>query len=318
MGHLTKLVDDLLDVSRVTRGLVRLQLEPVDMRTVVSTAVEQVKPLVQSRGHELRTRLGAGACTVRGDFHRVVQIVSNLLNNAAKYTPQGGSIEVGLDAVGDCAVLTVSDNGVGISAEMIPQVFELFTQAQRTSDRGQGGLGIGLALVRTLVQLHGGEVRASSAGPHKGSTFRVELPLATVQPLAQTPVAGPESGAVSHRIFVVDDNVDAAETLRDLLELTGHTVTLAHDARGALGLMAEASAPWDVFILDIGLPDMTGYELASRLREHAAGRNATFVALTGYGQAHDRVLSKSSGFHHHLVKPADLSLLSELLSRVGQ
>lgn len=313
VGHMTRLVDDLLDVSRVTRGLVQLELEAVDMRTVVSTAVEQVKPLVQSRRHELRTRLGAGGCTVQGDYHRLVQIVSNLLNNAAKYTPQGGVIEVELDPVEGRAVLTVSDNGVGITPDMLPHVFELFTQAERTSDRSQGGLGIGLALVRTLVHLHGGEVRASSAGQHQGSTFVVDLPLAQT-PLRATPsLASPPAGA-SRRVFLVDDNVDAANTLRDLLELMGHTVTLANDATRALGQITETSIPWDAFILDIGLPDMTGYELARRLRELDAARNATFIALTGYGQAHDRVLSKSSGFHHHLVKPVEVAVLAEVLS----
>lgn len=313
VAHMTRLVDDLLDVSRVTRGLVQLELEPVDMRTVVSTAAEQVKPLVQSRRHELRTRLGAGACTVQGDYHRLVQIVSNLLNNAAKYTPQGGVIEVGLDSVEGRAVLTVSDNGVGIAPEMLPHVFELFTQAERTPDRSQGGLGIGLALVRTLVHLHGGEVRASSAGPHQGSTFEVDLPLAQTQPRTTMPGASPRDSASRH-VFVVDDNVDAAHTLRDLLELMGHTVTLAHDARSALARVAEAQAPWDAFILDIGLPDMTGYELSRLLRELDPARKATFVALTGYGQAHDRVISKASGFHHHLVKPVDLAVLGEVLS----
>ncbi|MBK0392694.1 PAS domain-containing protein [Ramlibacter algicola] len=315
VSHLTKLVDDLLDVSRVTRGLVQLELHAVDMRTVVSAAVEQVKPLVQSRDHELRTRLGAGTCTVRGDFHRLVQIVANLLNNAAKYTPQGGVIEVALAPEGGRAVLTVTDNGVGIAADMILHVFELFTQAERTPDRSQGGLGIGLALVRTLVQLHGGEVRANSPGLHKGSTFRVELPLAPVHPVAPEPAVNPRAGAA--RIFVVDDNVDAAETLRDLLELMGHSVTLAHDAHGALRQAAQATTPWDAFILDIGLPDMTGYELAQRLREQAAARNSTFVALTGYGQPHDRVISKASGFQHHLVKPADVAVLAEIVAPIA-
>jgi K+-sensing histidine kinase KdpD len=315
VGHMTRLVDDLLDVSRVTRGLVQLEREAVDMRTVVATAVEQVKPLVQSRRHDLRTQVGASACTVEGDYHRLVQIVSNLLNNAAKYTPQGGVIEVGLAPVEGRAVLTVSDNGVGITPEMLPHVFELFTQAERTPDRAQGGLGIGLALVRTLVQLHGGEVRASSAGPQKGSTFVVELPLAQVQPRT-TSRAASRNGA-ARRVFLVDDNVDAAQTLRDLLELMGHEVTVAHDARSALRQVAQAAASWDAFILDIGLPDMTGYELARRLRELEAARNSTFIALTGYGQAHDRVLSKASGFHEHLVKPVDVGVLGDLLSTAG-
>jgi PAS domain S-box-containing protein len=312
VGHLTRLVDDLLDVSRVTRGLVQLDREPVDLRSIVSTAIEQVRPLLQSRRHELRARLGDAPCTVDGDYHRLVQIVSNLLNNAAKYTPQGGTIEVALESAGERAVLTVADNGVGIAPEMIDQVFELFTQAERTPDRSQGGLGIGLALVRTLVQLHGGEVRASSGGLHQGSTFRVELPM-TPAAATQAPPAGVAGAGEGRRIFIVDDNVDAANTLRDLLEIMGHTVALAHDGASALE-KAPAGPGWDVFILDIGLPDMTGYELARRLREHAWARQATFVALTGYGQAHDRVISRTAGFDHHLVKPADISLLAGILA----
>jgi PAS domain S-box-containing protein len=313
VGHMTRLVDDLLDVSRVTRGLVQLEREPVDMRSVMSTAVEQVKPLVQSRDHELRTRIGAGSCTVSGDYHRLVQIVANLLSNAAKYTPQGGVIEVSLEPVEGRLVLTVADNGVGIAPEMIDHVFELFAQAERTPDRSQGGLGIGLALVRTLVQLHEGDVRASSAGRGQGSTFRVELPVtgAGLQTAAQDDAA-PKGDAL--RIILVDDNADAAHTLREVLELMGHSVALAHDGKRALE-QADAAAPWDAVILDIGLPDMTGYELAQRLRQHSAARDSTFIALTGYGQAHDRVISRTAGFDHHLVKPADISHLAEILAR---
>jgi CheY-like chemotaxis protein len=196
---------------------------------------------------------------------------------------------------------------------MLEEVFELFTQAERTPDRSQGGLGIGLALVRTLVQLHGGEVRASSRGTGKGSTFHVELPVTQATPA----MAAPENTAPSapgQRILVVDDNTDAALTLRDVLEMMGHSVTLAHDGKGALQRAGDA-LPWDAVILDIGLPDMTGYELAQRLREHAAARDSAFIALTGYGQAHDRVLSKSVGFDHHLVKPADIARLGEILAK---
>jgi PAS domain S-box-containing protein len=312
VGHLTRLVDDLLDVSRVTRGLVQLEREPVDMRAVVSTAIEQVKPLIQSRGHELRTRIGAGACTVKGDYHRLVQIVANLLNNAAKYTPQGGTIEVGLAPASDRLHLTVVDNGVGIAPEMIDQVFELFTQAERTPDRGQGGLGIGLALVRTLVELHGGTVRASSPGPGEGSAFHVELSLDASEPGSQ-PQGGPSGASSSCRIFLVDDNLDAAHTLREVLELMGHSVALAHDASSALERIGS-SPRWDAIILDIGLPDMSGYALAQRLREHASARQSTFIALTGYGQVHDRTNSRAAGFQHHLVKPADISRLEEILA----
>ncbi len=311
--HLTRLVDDLLDVSRVTRGLVQIAREPVDLGAVVSAAVEQAKPLVQARRHELHTRVGAGQFTVKGDFHRLVQVVSNLLNNAAKYTPQGGVIVVELCIEDRQAVLSVTDNGVGITSEMIGQVFDLFTQAERTPDRSQGGLGIGLALVRSLVQLHGGQVKAISEGLHHGSTFRVTLPLSQGE---ERPLPEQQSTTEAKpcRVLIVDDNADAATTLADVLELSGHDVATAHD--GASALLRAQEARWDVCILDIGLPDMTGYELAKRLRDTSAASQATFIALTGYGQPHDRVLSMTSGFHHHLVKPADVARIIELLPNI--
>ncbi len=313
VGHLTRLVDDLLDVSRVTRGLVEIAREPVDLRLVVSTAVEQAKPLVQSRQHELRMRIGAGPFVVTGDFHRLVQVVSNLLNNAAKYTKQGGIIEIdlGIDIDNNRTVLDVKDNGLGIAPEALAEVFDLFTQGERTPDRSQGGLGIGLALVRSLVQLHGGDVLAISAGLQQGSTFRVSLPL-SAQAQLQEPQKALAGTAAPVRVLVVDDNSDAASTLAELLHMMGHEVDTAHDGTSAL---AKAGAGrWDACILDIGLPDMTGYELTRRLRETEAAREATYIALTGYGQAQDRVLSKSSGFHHHLVKPADIGQVIDILA----
>lgn len=311
VGHLTTLVDDLLDVSRVTRGLVELTLEPVDLRTVVSAAVEQVKPLLQSRGHQLSTRAGAGPFSVKGDFHRLVQILSNLLNNAAKYTPRNGMIEVALFCDRDSAVMSVADNGMGIAPEMIDHVFTLFGQAERTPDRSQGGLGIGLALVRSLVHLHHGEVHVQSPGLHQGSTFRVQLPLSSEMPRPES-AAGSASFLEGVRVLIVDDNTDAALSLAEVLKMLGHAAATAHDASSALKIVATEPS-WDVFILDIGLPDMTGHELAQRLREIPQARQAIYVALTGYGQAHDRVLSSSSGFDHHLVKPADISALEDIL-----
>ena len=315
VGHLTRLVDDLLDVSRVTRGLVHLERQPVDLRSVASTAVEQVRPLVEARRHELRTRVGAGHITVSGDFHRLVQVVSNLLNNAAKYTPQGGVIELALGSDNGRARLSVTDSGVGIAPHMTDQVFDLFTQAERTPDRSQGGLGIGLALVRSLVTLHGGQVRAESAGLHRGSTFHVELPLSTEMPARPAPTTAP-SNATGRRILLVDDNTDAAATLAELLQLVGHTVAVAHDGESALAQAGDGTA-WDTFILDIGLPDMTGYELAERLRASHPAPAASFIALTGYGQPHDRVISRASGFDHHLVKPADIPRLIDMLAKGG-
>jgi len=311
VGHLTRLVDDLLDVSRVTRGLVELDRQPVDLRSVLATAIEQVQPLLQSRRHELGTKLGTGHFIVDGDFHRLVQIVSNLLNNAAKYTPQGGRIDVDLHAREGQACLTVADDGIGIAPGMIPHIFDLFAQAERTPDRSQGGLGIGLSLVRSLVQLHGGTVHAASPGLHQGSIFSVSLPLSTEseQPDA---VAHVRTAGGKLRILLVDDNVDAAMTLAAVLTLSGHEVETAGDARSAL-VKASGGETWNAFILDIGLPDMTGYELAGRLRTLSAADHAVFIALTGYGQTHDRVMSKSSGFDHHLVKPVDIPALLQIL-----
>jgi len=311
VGHLTRLVDDLLDVSRVTRGLVELDRRPVDLRTVVSTAVEQVQPLLQSRRHALRTSTGDEPLVVNGDFHRLVQIVSNLLNNAVKYTPQGGAIAVELRRQGGQACLTVADNGIGIAPGTIAHIFDLFAQAERTPDRSQGGLGIGLSLVRSLVHLHGGQVHAESPGLHQGSTFRVWLPLAGAAAPAE---AAPRPGTTGRRlhILLVDDNVDAALTLAGVLRMEGHDVEAAGDARRALAI-ATAGRNWNAVILDIGLPDMTGYELAGRLRALPEAAHATYIALTGYGQAHDRVISRTSGFDHHLVKPADIPALLALL-----
>ena len=316
VGHLTRLVDDLLDVSRVTRGLVQLERQVLDLGSVVTTAVEQAQPLLQSRRHELRTTIGPGPFVVEGDFHRLVQVVSNLLNNAAKYTPQGGVIEVGLASQEGQAVLSVEDNGIGMAPETLGQAFDLFAQAERTPDRSQGGLGIGLSLVRSLVELQGGEVHAESGGLHQGSVFRVRLPLVTGLPTT-VPGHTHASSEKRLRILVVDDNADAASTLADVLRLSGHEVCVADSAQAALARAAAADAPWDACILDIGLPDMTGYELATQLRQTTSGARAVLIALTGYGQAHDRVISKTSGFEHHLVKPAGIPQLLEILATVA-
>jgi PAS domain S-box-containing protein len=331
VGHMTDLVDDLLDVSRVTRGLVELQRERLDLRAVVASAVEQARPLIEARRQTLHTRMDGGAW-VDGDRTRLVQILSNLLNNAAKYTPQGGDIWLAVDCDSDSdsgggqVRVSVRDNGIGIAAGMLPHVFDLFTQAERTPDRAQGGLGLGLALVRSLAQLHGGRVEAHSGGTGQGSSFIVTLPLAAsigngsgMQARDGGAPAPDAAGAVAagqRRILVVDDNADAAQSLAEILCSLGHaaaTATASHDA------LAQAARAWpQVFILDIGLPDIDGYELVRRLRAMAppdgAGRApACYIALTGYGQAHDRVLSRSAGFDHHFVKPVDLGALLEVI-----
>jgi PAS domain S-box-containing protein len=316
--HLTGLVDDLLDVSRVTRGLVELQREQVDLKSVIASAVEQARPLIETRGHHLDQAMDAAPAWVDGDRIRLVQVVANLLNNAAKYSPQGGAIALSLDVADGSATIAVRDNGIGIGPELLPRVFDLFTQAERTPDRAQGGLGLGLALVKSLAGLHGGRVDAESGGPGLGSTFRVNLPLAQTARGAAPGDGGPAAldARLARHIVIVDDNADAAQSLAEILRAFGHRVDVAHEPRGALAL-AEDDWP-QAFILDIGLPDIDGYALARRLRamadERPGRRDALYLALTGYGQAHDKVLSKAAGFDRHFVKPVDLDALLAALA----
>jgi hypothetical protein len=312
--HMTDLVDDLLDVSRVTRGLVEIEKEEVDLKAVLGGAVEQSSPIIESRRHVLTTRLAADHPLVLGDRTRLTQVFTNLLNNAAKYTPQGGEIRLEMETSESGATISVSDSGVGIDAGLLPHVFELFTQAERTPDRSQGGLGLGLALVKSIVELHGGQVTATSEGLGKGSRFTVSLPLLTKTALPRPDYAAQaEAGGAAHplRIQLVDDNEDAVGTLAALLQASGHQVHVCMDARGAL--IDADEAPPDVFILDIGLPDLDGYELSRRLHARPRNRDATYIALSGYGQANDKVLAKSAGFDHYLVKPVDLDALQSLL-----
>ncbi|QSX78714.1 PAS domain-containing protein [Agrilutibacter solisilvae] len=313
VAHMTELVDDLLDVSRVTRGLVEFEREPVDMRAVIAAAAEQTEPAMQARRHTLAVETNGGPAFVLGDRHRLVQVISNLLNNAAKYTPQGGSIRVGLTVTqGDVAVEVV-DNGVGIEPSLLPHVFELFTQAERTPDRAQGGLGIGLALARSIVRAHGGSITASSEGPARGATFRLTLPRTVVDSEPVAAAVTPPAPMAARTILLVDDNRDAADMLARVLRLLGHDVTIAAGGREALDCMA-LRAKWDVFILDIGMPDMTGHELAARLRDRLGDHPARFIALTGYGREHDEAASLAAGFHHHVVKPVDVDRILALFA----
>lgn len=313
--HMTRIIDDLLDVSRVTRGLVTLQQENLDFAGVVAVAVEQIRPLIDLRHHHLNVCLPGGPLPIRGDKARLVQVVSNLLNNAAKYTPDGGLIELRLELQGQELVMSVSDNGAGISSDLMPEIFDLFTQGERTSDRRHGGLGLGLALVRSLLEQHGGRVSAFSQGPGQGSTFTVRLPCAaTAQLPAESPQPLKELQTAPLRIQLVDDNRDAAQTLALLLELDGHQVSVSYDGQSTLD-MAATQCP-DVYVLDIGLPDMDGTELAQRLRAYPQHEHVVMVALTGYGQASDRSRSLAAGFTHHLVKPVNYAELSELLGQV--
>ena len=313
--HMTVLVDDLLDVSRVTKGLIEIDRTPVALKSIVHSALEQARPLLEARGHAVVLRLPAAEAWVVGDQTRLVQTIANLLNNAAKYTPPGGHVTISLEADAIEARLAILDNGRGIEAALLPYVFDLFMQAERSPDRSQGGLGIGLALVKALVRLHGGTIDATSKGLAQGSEFTIRLPV-TKQPKTASDSSAPALVAGrALRILVTDDNVDAAETLAALLELDGHEVYVAFTAAAAIS-EAQLSG-FDVCILDIGLPDMTGLELARALRGISTTHAAVFVAATGYGQASDRAATAAAGFDHHLVKPIEPETVLRLIGAAG-
>ena len=313
--HMSSLVDDLLDISRVTRGLIELEGKTLDIKRVVADAVEQVRPLVEARNHELTVISAADSAYVVGDHIRLVQVLANILNNAVKYTPPGGRIVVRTEATHSEVILSVEDNGVGVPLDLQPYVFDLFSQAARSSDRTQGGLGIGLALVKSLITLHGGRVTCRSGGTGTGSGFTVALPRVDPnQSTAALEDTRDARGAAARRlrILIVDDNVDAAEMLAMLLEAGGHEVLVEND--GLQGLERARRDKPAVCILDIGLPDMDGNELARRLRQHPDTASALLIAATGYGGVHDRESTFSAGFDHHLVKPIDSSALLDLLA----
>jgi len=315
--HMTALVNDLLDVSRVTRGLVTIGKEPLDLKSVVYSAVEQVRPFIEAQRHHLLFDLAAEKAYVMGDQKRLVQIITNLLNNAAKYTPQGGEIHLRLQVDADALALSIEDNGIGMPVELQPHVFDLFTQAERTSDRTQGGLGIGLALVKNLTELHGGTVSCFSEGKDRGSRFTVRLPRHHVAAGAalneRSDAHETARSKLPLRILVVDDNEDAAQMLAMYLETMGHQVLIEHSSNDAL-VRARLEKP-EVYILDIGLPDMDGNELARRLRAEQESTHALLIAVTGYGQEHDRLKALAAGFDQHLVKPVDVTKLAALLDQ---
>ncbi|WP_244817468.1 ATP-binding protein [Caballeronia sp. Lep1P3] len=318
VAHMSQLIDDLLDVSRVTRGLVSLDKTPVDIRRVLMEAVEQVAPLIHAQRHHLELHLPPGATIVTGDKNRLVQVFVNILNNAAKYTPGEGRLELGADVEASRVVVSVTDNGVGMTPDVAAHAFELFSQAKRTPDRSSGGLGIGLALVRSLVELHHGTVSCESPGDGMGSRFVVCLPRACVEPVHSEGMRSSGSSAepaTSLRIMVVDDNVDAASALAMLLEALGHEVMVEHRPTRALQRAREA-AP-QVCLLDIGLPEMDGYELARRLRAAPETASSLLIAVTGYGQESDRESALAAGFDHHLIKPIDPKKLYSLLAEVS-
>lgn len=316
MQQLTHLVDDLLDVSRVSRGLIELRREVLPLDDVLTAATEATRPLVVSRHHAVERYSRPTGLHVGGDRVRLVQVFSNLLNNAAKYTEPGGRIDIQVSLEEGVVHVSIRDNGAGIPREMLGDIFEMFRQVPGSLDRAPGGLGIGLTLVRTLVELHGGRVQAQSDGPGRGSEFTVSLPLvesAAARVAQDAPAPRP---AVSLHVLVVDDNLDAAESLAEVMRMIGAQVSVAHDGAQALHVAAKGTSP-DLVLLDIGLPGMDGYETAREWRRRF-GTAARLIALTGYGSEEDRRRSLRSGFDGHLVKPVTLEIIEALLSDAGR
>ena len=316
VAHLVRLVNDLLEVSRITRGLIAVHREMLDLGFVVHSAIDTSRPVVDAARHQLVIDIPSEPLTVFGDPVRLTQVFANLLTNAAKYTNAGGWIRIRVERGDGVAIVSVRDNGIGIAQQQLGSVFEMFTQVDRSDRRAQGGLGIGLTLVRSLVEMHGGTVEARSEGLGRGSEFRVELPLVSAQPLrAEAPLE--RRRLPPRRVLLVDDNVDAAETLGALLTELGATVLVANSGAAALAAM-DAFAP-DVVLLDIGMPEMDGHEVARRIRTSDRHARVQLIALTGWGQEHDRERSRAAGIDQHVVKPPDIDRLCALLSeRTGE
>lgn len=306
--HMTRLVDDLLDISRITQGRIELKLEVLDLASIIREATEPVQHLLDEKKHVFSTRMSGGPLTVRADRARLVQCISNVLANAAKYTDPGGSISISVQPNGTMAEIEVADNGIGISADLLPHVFDVFVQADRSLDRSQGGLGLGLAIVQRLMALQQGEIAASSRGEGQGATFRLRLPIVPPADPVQ-PSNAPRALPPPRRILVVDDWADSAQSLAMLLRLEGHEATTAGSGKEALQMLQERE--YDAVLLDIGLPQMDGHEVARRIR--AGASKVRLIAMTGYGQAEDRQRSKESGFDAHIVKPVDIRILDGLL-----
>ena len=311
VGHMARLLDDLLDVSRVTSGKVTLQRRPTAVGEFVDQAVETCRALIDARHQLLTLDMPATPPFVDGDPVRLAQIVGNLLHNAAKYTQEGGAIALSARRQGETVVIRISDNGIGISAEALPHIFDLFTQDERSLSRSQGGLGIGLTVVRSMVELHSGTVEARSGGLGRGSAFIVTLPRLEHVVKAASTFASAAPAPTRARILLIDDNVDAGVILAMLLRLTGHEVAVALDGPSALEAFAEVRP--QIVLCDIGLPGMDGYAVAARMRERGPGPMPVMIALTGYGGPKDRERALAAGFDHHLVKPADPEALLRLI-----
>jgi len=316
VAQIVRLVDDLMDVSRITQGKLELRKEPLPLAEVLSMAVETSMPAIEAGRHELAVSLPEETLMLEADKVRLTQVFGNMLNNAAKYTDRGGRIWLGAWREGLEVVVSVRDTGIGIPPAQLPHVFEMFAQAHRDSARGQAGLGIGLTMVRSLIELHGGSVEARSDGPGRGSEFIVRLPLAGAPaPAQQGGDGGPEALLEGRRLLVVDDNGDAAESLALLLHAVGAEVRTAHD--GEAGLAQAAEFRPQAVLLDLGMPGMDGFEVARRLRRDPAQAGLVIVALTGWGQEEDRRRTRAGGFDHHLTKPVDIDALLDILARVG-
>ena len=318
LSQMVRLIDDLLDVSRISSGKVVLQRACVDLRAIAELAIEASQPFIAAGQHDFRADLPDGPVWVDGDASRLSQVIINLLNNAAKYTAEGGQVRLSLSSDHAGALVSVQDNGVGIPPEMLDEVFDMFTQVNRTLDRSQGGLGIGLSLVRRLTEMHGGEVTADSKGLGHGSTFTVRLPLMDA---AQSPAAGDEAAQCEPtqrprlRILIVDDIADVADVLKMLLDLEGFETLVAYSGQAALESAREFRP--DVVICDIGLPEMDGHEIARRLRADPKVASAKLIALTGWGAEGELRRTRESGFDFHLVKPVDSNALLDLLSQIS-
>ena len=316
LTQMVRLVDDLLDVSRITRGKIELRKERVELAAVVASALETGRPLIEASGHELTVTIPPEPIPLDADLTRLAQVFSNLLQNAAKYTEQGGHVWLTAERHGGEVVVKIRDTGLGIPAEMLPRIFEMFIQVDRSLERSQGGLGVGLTLVKRLVEMHGGSVEARSDGAGMGSEFTVRLPvavaLASHQPQPPKGEGEKTAGPVKRRILVVDDNKDAADSLSMMLRITGMEVRTAYDGLEAVEVAAAFNP--DVVLLDIGLPKLNGYEAARRIREQPWGKDMVLVAVTGWGQEEDRRRSQEAGFNGHMVKPVDPAALQQLLT----
>jgi PAS domain S-box-containing protein len=315
LAQLVRLVDDLLDASRVTTGKLELRREQLELRSVIAAALETSLPVIEQQGHQLAVVVPDEPIFVDGDPLRLAQIVSNLLTNAAKYTHRGGHIRISAARDDAAAVLAVGDNGIGIPKDMLDKVFGMFTQVDRTLERATGGLGIGLSLVKGLVEMHGGTVEARSDGEGRGSEFTLRLPVAPAgasQPPAMDGEAHGVQPASPRRILIVDDNVDAADSLGRLLEMMGHEVRLTYD--GEAGIQKAKALLPDIVLCDIGMPKVNGYDVARVIRAEAWGRNTVLVALTGWSREHNSAMSGEAGFDHHLVKPVEPAALMKVLA----